>query len=99
MTKLKLQLYLKQGESTYVFQKGAISFPENSTLRVSNIKAYWRFDNILEDASIQLTDSGSSQTGRKRVLDVLGLEGKIRRRGNRAYCFALQWKMQNYYLG
>ena len=49
----KLNLYVKQGENVYIFQKGTQTFANLSRIRLSNIKVFWRFQNV-----VMLTISG-----------------------------------------
>ena len=58
----KVDLYVKQGTNTYVFQEGSRKFPNQAKLLLSNVKVFWRFQNIESDITVTLTDQNGVTT-------------------------------------
>ena len=59
---VKLYLRLMQGVNTYKFREESISVPTGSTMTLRKLIAFWRFENVVQDEQVTLTDQNGAVT-------------------------------------
>ena len=59
---VKIHLHLKQGVNTYKFQERSLHAETGSTIILRKLIALWRFENIVQDEQVTLTDQNGAVT-------------------------------------